>query len=103
MINTEQFIQTNGGRCIGCGELTLRYSTTRKWFICVYCSEEGDKMTDKKAGAPLGNQNAKKETPRIRLSVRIDTNTLAWLERQAAGETDGNVGRWLDALAYKFT
>ena len=60
-------------------------------------------MKDKKPGAPKGNQNAKKELPRVRLSVRIDTNTLAWLERQAQRETDGNVGRWLDTLAYKFT
>ena len=60
-------------------------------------------MKDKKPGAPKGNKNAKKETPRVRLSVRIDTSTLAWLERQAQRETDGNVGRWLDALAYKFT
>jgi len=36
----EQFTQTKGGRCIGCNELTLRYSTTHKWFICVYCKSE---------------------------------------------------------------
>jgi hypothetical protein len=70
---------------------------------CERCEKLGfDKCHCKRPGAPVGNRNAAKQHTRPKLNVRVEPATLEWLQRQA--ERDGvNIGRWLDALAYKYT
>ena len=59
----------------------------------------------RKPGAPRGNQNAARKdgNPRKLLNVRVEQATRDWLQQQADAEAGGNIGRWLDRLAYKYT
>ena len=50
-----------------------------------------------------GNKNAKKNNPRLKLNVRVSQSTLDKLQQWADKESDGNVGRWLDMLAGRYT
>lgn len=56
-------------------------------------------------GAPIGNTNAARKDGqhRVHLTARVEQSTLVWLQQQADRETDGNIGRWLDKLAYSYS
>lgn len=56
------------------------------------------RVVNGKPGAPVGNQNAAKDNARVKLNFRVNQKTFLWLQKQAAKETDGNIGRWLDTL-----
>ena len=60
------------------------------------------RVVNGKPGAPVGNKNALKIEPRVKLNFRVNQKTFIWLQEQADKKTDGNIGRWLDTLPSYF-